>query len=123
MKLRCPRCKVGRLEEIEINNILIDRCNICAGLWFDLGEIEALAGQIEKIKEIDPDIPPDSAINDEMPCPRCDGVMLRKHEITSELYTYRCASCMGTWIDRGQLKFAEDKNIEKSIKEILNRKF
>ncbi|HWP44756.1 MAG TPA: zf-TFIIB domain-containing protein, partial [Blastocatellia bacterium] len=35
--MQCPRCD-GTLEEITYEEVLIDRCNKCGGVWLDAGE-------------------------------------------------------------------------------------
>jgi Zn-finger nucleic acid-binding protein len=42
--LHCPRCD-GTLEEITYEEVLIDRCNKCNGIWLDAGELERLTEQ------------------------------------------------------------------------------
>jgi len=37
--LVCPRCG-SQLTEREFNNVRIDVCGNCAGVWFDAGELE-----------------------------------------------------------------------------------
>ena len=39
VRLVCPR-DGGQLEEREFNNIRIDICGKCHGVWFDAGELE-----------------------------------------------------------------------------------
>ena len=39
--LKCPRCE-GTLEEITYEEVLIDRCTKCGGVWLDAGELEHL---------------------------------------------------------------------------------
>lgn len=36
----CPRCKIGTIKEVKENNILIDKCNECNGIFFDNKEIK-----------------------------------------------------------------------------------
>jgi ribosomal protein L37AE/L43A len=38
-RLVCPRCS-AQLEEREFNNVHIDVCGKCHGVWFDAGELE-----------------------------------------------------------------------------------
>lgn len=42
--LHCPKCD-GTLIEITFEEVLIDRCNKCHGLWLDAGELERLTRQ------------------------------------------------------------------------------
>jgi len=37
----CPRCG-ERLEEIEQENVKVERCRACAGIYLDKGELEAI---------------------------------------------------------------------------------
>jgi uncharacterized protein len=39
--LQCPRCD-GRLIETTIEEVKIDRCSKCMGIWLDAGELEQL---------------------------------------------------------------------------------
>lgn len=44
--LLCPKCD-GTLAEFTFENVQIDRCNKCNGVWLDPGELERLIGQEE----------------------------------------------------------------------------
>lgn len=39
--LQCPRCD-GKLAEITLEDVKVDRCNSCQGIWLDAGELESL---------------------------------------------------------------------------------
>ena len=39
--MKCPRCD-GTLKEIFIEEVPIDTCDKCAGVWLDSGEMEKL---------------------------------------------------------------------------------
>lgn len=39
--LQCPRCD-GRLVEITFEQVQVDRCDKCGGVWLDAGELESL---------------------------------------------------------------------------------
>lgn len=47
LELSCPKCD-GTLHETEYENIKIDVCDKCSGVWFDAGE---LAQVVDKEKE------------------------------------------------------------------------
>jgi uncharacterized protein len=40
-RLRCPKC-AGTLVETTIEDVTIDRCDTCQGVWLDAGELETL---------------------------------------------------------------------------------
>jgi hypothetical protein len=39
--VRCPKCD-GTLSEVTHDNVRIDRCDKCQGVWLDAGELEQL---------------------------------------------------------------------------------
>ena len=39
--LKCPRCGSG-LTEREFQNVKLDACDRCKGVWFDAGELEMI---------------------------------------------------------------------------------
>lgn len=45
--LQCPKCD-GTLVEITYEDIPVDRCEKCNGVWFDAGEIELLTNREER---------------------------------------------------------------------------
>lgn len=44
----CPECKEENLLEYNINNILIDKCAKCSGIYVDKGELTKLAPNAKK---------------------------------------------------------------------------
>ena len=42
--MNCPRCD-GRLHEITFDDVRIDRCDKCHGVWLDSGELEEIVKQ------------------------------------------------------------------------------
>lgn len=39
--MRCPRCD-GTLNETKVEDVSVDVCDKCAGVWLDSGELEQL---------------------------------------------------------------------------------
>jgi Zn-finger nucleic acid-binding protein len=44
--VHCPKCD-GVLVELIFEKVQIDRCDKCAGVWLDAGELERLTGREE----------------------------------------------------------------------------
>jgi Zn-finger nucleic acid-binding protein len=40
--MQCPRCDGGKLSGTKIDDVAIDRCDKCGGVWLDSGELEQL---------------------------------------------------------------------------------
>lgn len=128
MALDCPRCREIKLEEIEVEEVLIDRCPRCGGLWFDHNEIRGILGRDSTVQQLDTIIPPSQDEVASMRCPRCaSDVPLRKMTCRGDgaavLLMYRCASCVGTWLDRGELRDAEDPRLADSMRSHLSQFF
>jgi uncharacterized protein with PIN domain len=45
-EMNCPKCD-GKLVETEYENIKIDVCNSCTGVWLDAGELAQIAEKDE----------------------------------------------------------------------------
>lgn len=42
--LQCPRCP-GKLHQETFEDVTIDRCDTCQGIWLDAGELEHVISQ------------------------------------------------------------------------------
>ena len=40
--MKCPRCDGGMLKEVFIDELPVDTCDKCGGVWLDSGELEKL---------------------------------------------------------------------------------
>ena len=120
MRLMCPRCRTRKLDEVEITEIVIDRCLCCGGLWFDSDESCGLIGRTPEVKRVETTVPPEEDVVKELACPRCEVALralpLAGGEGESARTVYRCASCSGTWLDRGELRAFEDARLAEVLK-------
>lgn len=46
---RCPRCPKAGLRETSVNDIQVDVCESCAGVWLDHGELKRLVQKYQKM--------------------------------------------------------------------------
>jgi uncharacterized protein len=46
--MRCPRCEDAELSERERQEVKVDVCPGCRGVWLDRGELEKLMAQAER---------------------------------------------------------------------------
>jgi Zn-finger nucleic acid-binding protein len=120
MMLTCPRCRTRGLGEIEIGEVVIDRCTCCGGLWFDNDEISALLARAPEARRVETTVPPASDRVKELVCPRCTDVALRAMVLAgpeaAPRTVLRCASCSGTWVDRGELRAFEDPRLGEALR-------
>jgi len=47
LEIKCPKCD-GTLVEADFENIKIDICNTCSGVWLDAGELTHIADKDEE---------------------------------------------------------------------------
>ncbi len=47
VSLKCPKCD-GTLAELTYEDVVIDRCTACNGVWLDAGELELLTAREEQ---------------------------------------------------------------------------
>lgn len=52
--MNCPRCEGRSLVELERDDVVIDRCEDCRGIWLDRGELERLINRALRAEEAVP---------------------------------------------------------------------
>ena len=101
----CPVCKNAMIT-LELDDVEIDHCFDCGGIWLDAGELELLLGEPERAKSLLESFSVDSA-NDEAKrkCPICDKKMHKVIVGDSKpvLLIDRCRRGDGLWFDHGEL--------------------
>jgi len=119
--MNCVKCD-GQLRKVVIGEIEVDQCDSCAGIWFDLGELEKIleSESIDKLrKEID-----NKEGHDEKrgTCPRCGGTgnMVRVTSMKdADIHIDTCSVCYGQWLDAGEIEHLKDQGIIDKIKSIF----
>lgn len=103
--MNCPKCS-ATLEAINYNDIEIDRCSDCHGIWFDHreeDELKNLKGAAEVLDIGDSSV---GARHDQMEnisCPRCNVTMHHVfHNGSVEIRFERCPECKGSYFDAGE---------------------
>mgnify|MGYP003662703012 CR=1 FL=1 len=100
----CPKCEHD-LEVVSYNDIEVDRCTNCFGIWFDHREQDELK-KLQGAESIDIGDEFVGAKYDHMHninCPRC-AIPMHKvvHEAELEIHFERCPECKGSYFDAGE---------------------
>jgi Zn-finger nucleic acid-binding protein len=109
MNLCCVKC-TSVLDKAKIEDIELDLCPQCGGLWLDNGEIERLTKKADKevssLREMLATIAgAQSAPSDaKAACPACPG-QLKEVPLGPILIDF-CTRCRGLFLDRGELDTA-----------------
>jgi len=104
----CPACKEDMIV-LERNEIELDYCTSCRGVWFDTGELELLmeSAGLDSPQPLLEDIfnaPEASSAEKKRKCPICDRKM-KKVSIGSggEILVDICGQGHGLWFDGGEV--------------------
>lgn len=90
-----------------VEDVEIDYCPSCRGVWLDRDEIRELAQKPEEalgelrelVQEGAPATPARSTV--EEPCPACGGKLTLA--VFGSIYMEHCTLCEGIYLDRGEL--------------------
>ena len=124
----CPVC-TNAMITLELEEVEIDYCTDCGGIWLDAGELEMLLGEPEKAKQLLASFKIDNA-STEKPrrCPICDKKMYKVIVGASKptLLIDKCRRGDGLWFDAGELhdifaraKLDPDNKIQKILADMF----
>ena len=122
----CPRCKES-LQEIKLDEILLDKCGLCGGVWFDFAEMERLVAKDRRtLTRILGDAAPRAhELPDEdarLVCPRCSDALLTVRSTEHpDLQVDACLTCYGRWLDGGELGRVRDQGLFDKVKDLARR--
>ena len=119
--MRCPKCRAD-MEIVEVEGQEVDRCLKCHGLWFDAGEMEALAHG-SAAAALDTGTAREGRLYnviDDYRCPRCGGHMERKTDPDQTHIWYEtCGSCDGSFFDAGEFRDLAEHTITDFFKSLV----
>ncbi len=120
----CVKCD-GKLHRVELEDVTVDRCDKCFGIWFDSDELERILGMkhIDVLKS-----PVKSQRANDLKrgrCPRCkgEGVLVQVASLERDIHIDTCAVCGGKWLDGGELEMLRDERPLRSVRTFLRRVF
>ena len=102
----CPVCKNAMIT-LELQDVEIDYCTDCGGIWLDAGELELLLGEPEKAAQLLKSFKIDSSSTEKTrKCPICSKKMQKVIVGTSKptLLIDKCRRADGLWFDKGELQ-------------------
>ena len=125
----CPVCQESAMITLELDEVEIDYCTKCEGIWLDAGELELLLGEQEKTRALLDSFKVDLKSTEKVrKCPICDKKMQKVIVGSSKpvLLIDKCRRGDGLWFDRGELKNIFEKaqlDKDNKIQELLNNMF
>src|SRR5437016_4634835 len=104
----CPDCRKPLRTENHFG-VNLDVCPLCAGIWFDEGELGRVlhggsAALVDLDEELVPEIHHKPELESRRECPVCRQPLSRYHYLySSPIELDACAACNGFWVDDGEL--------------------
>ena len=124
----CPVCKNAMIT-LELQEVEIDYCIDCGGIWLDSGELELLLGEPEKATHLLKSFKIDSRATEKTrKCPICSKKMQKVVVGSSKpiLLIDKCRRADGLWFDKGELNdiferahLDQDNKIQKLLTDIF----
>jgi Zn-finger nucleic acid-binding protein len=106
LNMDCPVCKNAMIT-LELEDVEIDYCTDCGGIWLDAGELELLLGSPQQAEKLIHSFQIDSDCAEKpRKCPICLKKMQKIIVGQSEpaLLIDRCRKGDGLWFDKGELQ-------------------
>ena len=118
--MRCPKCQAV-MQAVVVEEVEIERCEGCGGLWFDMLEEELLRAHAEKVDTGDPEIGRRNNSIDRIDCPRCESGQPLIRMVDSgqpHIWFESCTVCYGRFYDAGEFKDFADFGLRDWLKRL-----
>jgi uncharacterized protein len=120
--MTCPKCRAA-MAPVTFEEITVERCSSCGGLWFDLMEQRHLkdrpgAESIDSAPARPKDPTPAPAAK--MMCPNCHAPMTRLKDVDRRDIEYEyCTICNGAFFDGGEFRQYKDTSFLGSLRHLF----
>ena len=121
--MQCPKC-LGNMKSLLFNEVEVDRCTNCFGLFFDHLEKETLK-KMEGSQELDVGDEFLGATYNEIldvPCPKCKTKM--DHVLHTDPFEIKfecCPDCKGAFFDAGEFRDYLEEEIYEQFQDIVDQ--
>ena len=122
--MKCPKCG-GDMQSVVQDQIEIDRCSQCGGLWFDRSEVDRLRkakGSAEAVDVGNAEVGEQQNQVGKIECPRCHTPMIRMVDLEQHHIWYEaCTVCYGRFFDAGEFKDLQHETIFDFFRDLMTR--
>ena len=120
-EIQCPKCH-SAMDLVTYEDVTIDRCSTCKGMWFDANEqkqLKELKGS-ESVDVGDPAVGRKMDKITNIECPRCQVAMIRMVHVDQHATDYEaCPSCYGIFLDAGEFRDLKDCTMSEYLSGLL----
>lgn len=120
--MNCPR-DGAVLGEVKIEEIVVDRCPLCGGIWFDFALLErVLSREVRVLRGLllergSARMPDEEYLS----CPRCTDVLIRMHGTSQPAKYYGCLTCYGRWLDGNEVARLAKRSLAIKMERLFER--
>ncbi len=128
--MNCPVCKKSAMVTLELDQVEIDYCFDCNGIWLDEGELEMLLDDREKALELLGSFEEAAIDEDKVKCPICMKKMekIKVGDSQRQVIIDMCSKKHGIWFDKGELdevlehgKLDQDNKVRRLLNDIFRQ--
>jgi len=118
--MNCPVCKQAMLV-LELEQVEIDHCPDCGGIWLDAGELEMLLGDSQHSQDFLAGMKIASTTEKVHRCPICAKKMFKvEFPAQTPVIIDCCKNQHGIWLDAGELEAVLQAAGDKGVNPVLN---
>ena len=120
--MRCPKCvDEQQLASIVVDEVEVDRCPQCEGIWFDKSELghllDSQEDRVEPLMQGEDEADKDRVLG---ACHRDGNKMLRVLSArNNEVVIDSCVACKGIWLDGGEFRRIKEAQPEIRLRELV----
>ena len=102
--MKCPKCQTVTLAEFKVEEVAVDRCSSCDGIWFDVQELSRLlSDDARHVASLSRGGSQAQLDGKKGSCPRDGSELLRVYSsVDRSVILDACADCRGMWLDCGE---------------------
>ncbi len=120
-EMECPKCS-GEMVGVVVDDVTVDQCEGCGGMWFDLGEVASLDGRgaLAALDTGDPRTGRLMNLVTKIDCPRCSIELVPLYDPRQPHIRYEaCRKCHGAYFDAGEV--ADLADAERNLAILLSQ--
>jgi Zn-finger nucleic acid-binding protein len=125
----CPVCEKPMIA-VEVDEVEVDHCLTCGGIWLDAGELQLLLGDPVRASALIDSLHPADDGGKTRKCPICRRKMAKVHLAPERepIVIDRCPRRHGLWFDKGELpriiaanSFDPQRKVEKLLADVFGQ--
>lgn len=119
--MKCVKCE-GKLVTVSIEDIYVDQCDRCGGIWFDALELERVLAEARVAPPLGRGAVRPGDDDRRGRCPRCrvEAYLVQVASRTAPIHVDTCANCGGKWLDGGELELLRNEGLRGKVRRLVD---